>query len=91
MESFQKIDMEPALCPKCKKFLVLNYKLENICPHCGAKVVFYNEKSTQDLAEKGKVNDEIIEWGEFKLPNTSYLCPNCEQIAMHFRVKGYWD
>lgn len=93
MSNFQKIDMEPAICLKCKKFLVLDYKLkENKCPYCGTIVVFYNDKSLQALADKDCTEiSESIDWGEFKLPNTTYLCPNCGELSMQFYVKGCWD
>ena len=52
MSNFQKIDMEPAICRKCKKFLVLDYKLkENKCPYCGTIAVFYNDRSIQALPD----------------------------------------
>ena len=95
--NFQVIDMEPAICLKCRTLLILNYKKKDQkCPKCGATAVFYNDKSLQrDQSPKIETLEscpgDALDWGDFKLPGTSYLCPNCGRLTMYFCLKGKWD
>jgi predicted RNA-binding Zn-ribbon protein involved in translation (DUF1610 family) len=91
MYSHKTIDMEPAYCPNCKKLVVINHKAQSRnCPHCGASVTFYNNETLQ-RQPKRKVAEDGFSWGEFKLPNTTYLCPQCGNFSMRFYFAGYWD
>jgi hypothetical protein len=89
MLNFETIDYEPAICLKCKKFLVLNYKIKNQkCPDCNTEIVFYNDKSVQ---RKTKSYQKKIPWGAFYVPDTTCLCPRCGKLTMRFYFRGYWD
>ncbi|MGQ4875873.1 MAG: hypothetical protein ACP6IY_17545 [Promethearchaeia archaeon] len=86
--------LAPALCKKCKKMIIVNYAEKSAkCPECGEFLIFYNNPSLQKKSSKGK---DALSWGmdikkNFILPKTSYYCPNCEEMNLHFKKIGHWD
>jgi len=84
----------PAFCNKCKSLIVSNYRSKNPkYPKCKGKISFYNDKTLQE----GESEEDIFSWslpneeGEFRLADTSYLCPKCKEMKMRFMVVGCWD
>ena len=92
----------PAICQHCMKFHVLNYLTsDQECPECGNMITFYNDPSVQvtldDSVKQTRYDFEknVFSWfldpGEFVLPNTNYLCPDCGKMTMRFLSAGMWD
>lgn len=97
--NFQTICSAPAICLNCNRFLIKNYmKKYSKCPVCWKKVTFYNDPSVQiQINESYKKSDNVFSWhvndekGEFRLPNTRYLCPKCGKMTLKFEKVGNWD
>jgi hypothetical protein len=90
--TFMNEDKEPAYCKKCKLLIVLNYKEPNSqCSSCGGKVKFYNDPSLKKNLNNQIKKNNIIQWGDFFLPNVDYLCPECGEFKMKFFGIGFWD
>jgi hypothetical protein len=87
MMSFQKYDMEPAICLSCKTFTVVNYKDKNVkCEKCGKKLSFYNDPKLTKNKDAGK-----IQWSDFYLPMKNCLCPKCGKYTLEFKTEGNFD
>jgi DNA-directed RNA polymerase subunit RPC12/RpoP len=91
--NFQTFCGAPGYCETCKKFVLGNYLDSNVkCPDCGKKFKFYNDASLQKPTNKTEL---IFSWntnaGEFKLPDTTYLCGNCGKFNLKFENTGNWD
>ena len=98
MMNFKEVCHAPAICEKCKNFLVANYLRKCArCPECGAEVTFYNEPRLRDQAEVSKGKPAVFSWntgggkGVFELPDAYYLCPGCGEKKMRFIEQGCWD
>lgn len=86
----------PALCEKCRKFLVENYLQKHTrCPECRSRMTFYNEPRLRDPSRGSGAT--VLSWhvgGEkeaFDLPDTGYLCPDCGEMRMKFLEPARWD
>ena len=97
--NFQTIFSAPTICLNCNRFLVKNYmKKYSKCPICRKKVTFYNDPSVQiQINESYKKSYDVFscyvsdEKGEFRLPDTRYLCPKCGKMTLKFVSFGCWD
>lgn len=97
--NFLEVCNAPAICLNCNIFLIKNYmKEQSNCPKCRKKVVFYNDPQVQEQAsESYESYNDIFSWnvsdekGEFRLPDTKYLCPKCKEMTMEFLDIGNWD
>jgi ribosomal protein L37AE/L43A len=82
--------LAPAVCLNCHKIFVKNYKKKYPrCSSCRKKVVFYNDPKLQAESKNPMQSDERDEG--FSLPDTTYLCPQCEKKTMRFVDIGCWD
>jgi len=67
------------------------------CPDCRKEVTFYNDPSVQAQLSESKKAKDIFYWhisderGDFRLPNTRYLCPKCGKMTLTFVFIGDWD
>jgi len=96
--NFQNTCTAPAICINCKRFLIKNYKKKHErCSDCGKEVTFYNDPSVRTQIDESEKSGDIFSWpiddqrGDFKLPNTRYLCPKCGKMTLEFAVVGNWD
>lgn len=97
--SFTTFCGAPALCETCSAISILNYLDDNpSCSQCGGSVRFYNDPTLQaPLDPAAPARREIFSWrasGErdvFRLPETSYRCPQCHELRMTFNEVGMWD
>lgn len=106
MMNFNEVLNAPALCKKCRSFLVENYlKHDSRCPHCGEKILFYNDPGLfKGNLTKDRTN-YLFHWrlpdnfdsihpennNFFCLPKTNYTCPQCGKMKMKFIDVGCWD
>ncbi len=93
MRNFQTFCSAPGYCAKCKKFVLGNYLDPNAkCPDCGSTFKYYNDPSLQTPT---KTTETVFSWntkrGEFRLPNTTYLCGKCGKFNLKFEHTGNWD
>lgn len=93
MLDFKEVCKAPTICLSCNTFAVRNWFSKRVrCSHCGKKLVFYNDPSLQaDPSAKGTVFAWNTPRGEFLLPATLYLCPQCGKKKMRFQDVGCWD
>jgi len=99
MSNFLKVCNAPAICLNCNIFLIENYiEKHSKCPKCREKVTFYNDPKVQEqVSESYETYNDIFSWnindekGEFRLPNTRYYCPGCNEMTMEFLSVGNWD
>lgn len=99
MLNFHEICNAPAICLNCNIFLIKNYmKKHSKCSECRGKVTFYNDLQVQEqVSESYKWYNDMFSWnvsdekGEFRLPDTKYLCPKCNKMTMEFLDVGNWD
>lgn len=79
-------NMEPAICPQCKKFVVADYLKKPLkCTNCGNELVFYNNPAVRKPSKKSSHSQN------FELFSKTFLCPKCNKIAMKFTFVGLWD
>lgn len=89
----------PALCQHCNSLVVANY-LDKVskCPKCGGMILFYDDPSLR-VSNMKDIPDErdVFYWslpereGEFRLVDTLYYCPKCNEMKMKFVDVGCWD
>jgi len=98
MSNFLEVCNAPAICLNCNIFLIKNYmKKLSKCSKCRKKVVFYNDPKVQEqVSESYESYNDIFSWniekkGTFRLPNTQYYCPKCNEMTMEFLDVGNWD
>jgi len=99
MLNFHEICDAPAICLNCNIFLIKNYmKKYSKCPRCQKKVAFYNDLQVQKkVSESYETYNDIFSWnvndekGEFRLPDTQYYCPECNEMTLKFVCIGSWD
>jgi transposase-like protein len=90
-------NFEPALCPSCRHFHVLNYSgRRRKCPDCKAWVDFYNDPALGVPVSRAEMhlvfNHQTPGKNNcFILPETRYLCPSCGKKTMEFWHTGFWD
>jgi len=88
--NYNEVCNAPAICFKCSKLVTRNYLSEDAaCPACSNPLVFYNQRSLQDLGE----NEKLLhpQTGVFILPVVNCLCPKCNKKEMKFLHTGCWD
>jgi hypothetical protein len=87
MRSFKTVDMEPALCRKCKKVVVVNRMLApNVCPKCKKEVTFYDSPTLHSGPE-----DDGHRWFGTVIPEGRCLCPRCGKMTLSFVSMGCFD
>jgi len=89
----------PARCVVCGAFNVVNY-LDSApqCPQCGGDVQFYDDPALQTPPDPAMPSRrDVFNWyldqqgRSFRLPDTTYQCPQCAELRLSFTQRGNWD
>jgi hypothetical protein len=97
MANFDKICKEPAICLKCNILLIKNNMKKHSffhprCPKCWRKITFYSDPKVQKQEFKSYERYNLNgEKKTFRLPDTHYYCPECNEMTLKFVDIGNWD
>jgi DNA-directed RNA polymerase subunit RPC12/RpoP len=69
-QNFEQVCAAPALCMKCRQFVIKNYKNKySKCPTCNRKLMFYNDSKLQAPKDGKRGEYGVFKQGEFRFPD----------------------